>query len=195
MAKNFNAKGSGVGITKIMIGVIVVVFALGAYAVYGQLSTSLKDKKLAEYNATIAQRANALGMETDEFLELYGLKDSGLTGKSNEKDAYDKMTFANYVKFNNNGNGTLSEEEFAAFKESFGIADDVTMDSDSADLKASYATYVQMQQQEAEAQQQAAEAQQADDVQPADADIAVDGDAAADEDAADSADAEADVEE
>lgn len=195
MAKKFNAKGSGASITKIMAGAVVVVLALGVYAVYGQISTNIKDKKLAEYNATIAQRADSLGMEADEFLELYGLKDSGLTGKNNEKDAYDKMTLANYVKFNNNGNGTLSEEEFAEFKasdvfaafkaqENSGITDDITMDSDSAELKSAYSAYMQQKQQEAEAAQQAAQ-QNADAGVSADTDIAAEDSDAAAEDAAD----------
>ena len=155
MARKYSSNNSGKGITAIMIAIIAVVLALGIFAVYRTVATTSLQNKLDTYSATIAQRADAVGMETEDFLSLYGLSDSGLKGSDNEQDAYEKMTLGNYVKFNSGT--TLTEEEFNEFKEATELEEDVTMDTTDMTVKVQYASYVQQQQEEAQAAEQAAQ--------------------------------------
>ena len=157
MAKNYSENKPGSGLNFIMIAVIAVVLALGVYAVYGSVTKTRKQDKLDNYNATIAQRADTLGMEADEFLKLYGLSDSGLKGSDSEQTAYEKMTLANYVKYSSGSE--LTDADLAEFKEKMGdqLGEiEVSMDSTDMTLKAMYASYVQQKQEEEQAAQQAA---------------------------------------
>lgn len=171
MAKKYSANNSGSGMNVIMIAVIAVVLVLGVFAVYRSINTTRKQDKLDNYNATIAERADTLGMEADEFLALYGLADSGLKGSNSEQEAYEKMTLANYVKYS--GGAELTEADLDEFKAAMGdqLGDiEVTMDTTDMTAKAMYSSYVQQKQEEEQAAQQAAnEASAAVDVEEAEA--------------------------
>lgn len=163
MAKKYSANNSGRGVTAVMILIIAVVFVLGAFTVYNSVHTSKLKDKLDSYNATITQRADALGMETEDFLKLYGLADSGLKGSDSEQDAYEKMTLANYVKYSKGGT-ELTEDELAEFKDemaeqikSMGITDEITPETTDLAVKGLYAQYAQQKQEEAQAAQEAAQ--------------------------------------
>lgn len=162
MAKKYNANMQGGGLNFIMIAVIAVVLALGVYAIYSSVHTKKKQDKLDNYNATIAQRADILGMEAEEFLELYGLGDSGLKGSDSEQSAYEKMTLANYVKYSSGAE--LTDEDLAEFKEKMGAQlGDIEATADSTDMtvKGLYSTYAQQKKEEEQAASEAANAQPA----------------------------------
>ena len=158
MAKQYSGGNQRDGMGFIMIAVIVIVIILGVIAVYKSISTTKKKDKLDNYNATITERADTLGMEADEFLALYGLSDSGLKGSDSEQDAYDKMTLANYVKYSS---GTeLPEADLDDFKKAMGdqLGDaEVTLDTTDMNVKAMYSSYAQQKQEEEQAAQQAAQ--------------------------------------
>ena len=150
MARSYN--NSGRGLMGISILVILIVLALGIFAVVKSSTARNQASKLESYNATIAERADAMGYEVNDFLAAYGLSDSGLTGKENESEAYNAMTLSNYVKFYN---GTApTEAEFAAFKAATpDVAKDATLDSTDGTVKYAYMTYLQEQQEAAQAAQ------------------------------------------
>ena len=152
MARSYN--NSGRGLMGISIVIILVVLALGIFAVVKSSTARNKTSNLDNYNATIAERADAMGYELNDFLAAYGLTDSGLKGSDNESQAYSAMTISNYVKFFTGKAPT--EEEFAAFKAATPeVASDITLDSTDSAAKYAYQTYLQ-QKQEAE---QAAQSQ------------------------------------
>ena len=161
MAKNFTSKKitskvSGNSITKLMIAIIVVVLVLGAVAVAGVIKDGAKKRKhealqekLNSFSATIGERADSLGMEFDEFLNYYGIKDAALNEKDEEQKAYEQMTLKNYVKFYIGSE--LTDSEFDEFKKSQGVADDVTIDTTDAAVKTQYMLYYQEKQNAASA--------------------------------------------
>ncbi len=148
MATKKSAANSGMGINIIMVAIIAVVFILGAYAVYTTISGNVKENNLESYNATIAERADTLGMETGEFLKIYGLADSGLKGSDNEQLLYEKMTLGNYVKYAKGTAPTLAE--LKAFKEAVELDQDVTLDTTDLNIKYQYMTYLDSLEQETE---------------------------------------------
>lgn len=174
MAKKYSSNHSGRGITGLLIAIVVIVLGLGVYAVYGKVSDGIKANRLASGNATIEDRADAMGMETDEFLDYLGLGDSGLNGGDAEADMYDKMTIGNFAKYNGS---EFTDETFAEFKTAMELGDDVTLDSTDSEVKTAYVTYVQQQQAAEEAASQAgtdaaAEADGADAASDAESDAA-----------------------
>ena len=157
MAKKYGANNTGGNLNFIMIAVIAVVLALGIYAIYNSVHKTRKQDKLDNYNATIAQRADTLGLEADEFLKLYGLSDSGLKGSDSEQTAYEKMTLANYVKYSSGSE--LTDADLEEFKEKMGdqLGDvEVAPDSTDMTLKGLYSSYAQQKAEEEQAAQQAA---------------------------------------
>ncbi len=150
MARSYS--NSGRGLMGISIVIILVVLALGIFAVVKSSTARNQKSKLESYNATIAERADAMGYEVNDFLAAYGLSDSGFTGKENESEAYNAMTLSNYVKFYN---GTApTEAEFEAFKAANAdVAKDATLDSTDGTVKYAYMTYLQEQQEAAQAAQ------------------------------------------
>ncbi len=193
MARKYSSNHSGKGFTFAMVAIIVVVFALGVYAVYGTVADGIKEKraaamqeKLASGAATIEERADSMGMEVDEFLKTYGLTDSGLAGSDAEANMYDKMTIGNFAKYNGTA---FTEDTFNEFKAAAGLGDDVTMDSKDSNVKSAYVTYLQ--QQQAEQATESADAD-VDTEQDAEADTQSDTEADTETEQADTADAGSD---
>ena len=191
MAKKFTSKASGNNISKIMIGVIVVVLGLGAYAVAGVIKDGAKQRKhealqekLNSLSATIGERADSMGMEFDEFLAYYGIKDADLNENDEEQKAYEQMNLKNYVKFYTGSE--LTDSDFEEFKKSADVADDVKIDTTDETVKTQYMLYYQEQQNAASAADTA--------MDPSTAvvtDTEADADAAADTNTEDGADAKA----
>ena len=156
MAKKFTSNTSGNNLSKIMIAVIVVVLALGVFAVAGVVRDGAKrrahealEEKLNSFSATIGERADSLGMEFDEFLDYYGIKDADLKANDEEQKAYEQMSLKNYVKFYIGSE--LTEEEFKEFKTSEDVGDDVTIDTTDTTVKTQYMLYYQEKQNAASA--------------------------------------------
>lgn len=193
MAKNFvSKKVSGNSISKLMIAVIVVVFALGVFAVSGVIKDGIKrrahealQERLNSNSATIGERADYMGMELDEFFTYCGLENAGLSAKDEEQKAYEKMPLRNFAKLNGI---EITDDEFKEFKTSLELGDDVTIDTTDLDIKSQYMMYYQMQQSAA-----SAEGMEMGTDMVIDSDMAIDADTESDPDMAidtDAADAE-----
>ena len=107
----------------IMVLVILIVTGLGAYTVYGKISSNVEKKAIesgtAEQNVKYA--ADQKGMTVDEFLAEYGLADSDVKAKTSVSDMLNKMTVENYAKYN--------DKELDAFLDEKGLKDKVDKDT------------------------------------------------------------------
>ena len=107
----------------IMVLVILIVTGLGAYTVYGKISSNVEKKAIesgtAEQNVKYA--ADQKGMTVDEFLAEYGLADSDVKAKTSVSDMLNKMTVENYAKYN--------DKELDAFLDENGLKDKVDKDT------------------------------------------------------------------
>ena len=139
-------RNNGFGITGIMSVIIAIVLVLGIVAVTQTVGARRKAKlaeekaaRVASGNGTIAETADVNGYTLDEYLAMYGLSDSGVSGDEHISEVLDKLTIANYVKLQT---GTaLTEEELAEIKAAKSLADDVTLDSTDNAVKIAYDEY------------------------------------------------------
>lgn len=140
----------------IMVLVIVAVAVLGGFAIAPTIKTSLEEKNTQEISerimngtATVADYADISGMEIDEFLGQYGLTAEDADKDSNIMTLGDKMTLENYCTFMGL---TYTDEALEAYKAENEDAKDITKDTKDSELKSGFATYLQEQQAEAEAE-------------------------------------------
>ena len=160
MAKKYSSNTSGNSLVIVMIVVIVAVLALGVWAVWGTISTNVRNNQLANgAEPTVEELSDQSGMEIDEFLAQYGVADQGLDGSSLMSEMTDPMTLTNYASFMG---VSLTEDDFADFKTTNEIADDVTMDTTDPDIKSQYYMYAYQKQMEEQAAAQAASEASAD---------------------------------
>lgn len=160
MAKRYSSNTSGNSLMIVMIVVIVAVLALGIWAVWGTISTNVRNNQLANgAEPTVEELSDQSGMEIDEFLAQYGVADQGLDGSSLMSEMTDPMTLTNYASFMG---VSLTEDDFADFKTTNEIADDVTMDTTDPDIKSQYYMYAYQKQMEEQAAEQAASEASAD---------------------------------
>ena len=139
-------RNNGFGLTGIMVVIIAVVLVLGIIAVSQVVGEKRKARlaeeraaRIADGTAVISELADSEGYTLDEFLAMYGLSDSGVSGNERIYDVMDKLTIANYVKLQTGA--ALTEEELAELKTAKGLADDVTLDSTDNDVKTAYDSY------------------------------------------------------
>lgn len=115
-----------VGFNIIIALVILVVLALGGYAVGSEFlgrkaNEPQTDTEQANTSQTVAQYAEANGTTADEFLAQYGLSDNeAVTADTNINMAAGYMTVEKFAEFS----GTTVEE----LKEQNGLGDEVTND-------------------------------------------------------------------
>lgn len=175
MAKNYSSRRSGGSVNFIMAAVIIVVLALAVVAVWGPIQSNYKQNRVSEGPQTVGDYADYMGLEYNEFLDMYGLTDgNGITKKDDISTLMDVMTLGNWSKFYS---GTeITDEELAAFKADQGLGDDVTKDTLDPEVNQKYATYAQ-------AKQAAEQASQA----PADSSATTDAAASTDASTADTA--------
>ena len=136
---------------------VVIVLALGVYAVYGVVGEKISNNKLRKElervqtgEATVEEFADVSGKTVDEVLASYGVSaDDGVNGKTNMMEMADKMTLDKYCEFMG---VTYNEEDFVAYKTENKLGDDITAETKDSDVKKGYAQY---------AYQKALEAQQA----------------------------------
>lgn len=160
MAKKYSSNTSGNSLVIVMIVVIVAVLALGVWAVWGTIFTNVRNNQLANgAEPTVEELSDQSGMEIDEFLAQYGVADQGLDGSSLMSEMTDPMTLTNYASFMG---VSLTEDDFADFKTTNEIADDVTMDTTDPDIKSQYYMYAYQKQMEEQAAAQAASEASAD---------------------------------
>ena len=173
MAKNYSSRRSGGSVNFIMVAVIIVVLALAVVAVWGPIQSNYKQNRVSEGPQTVGDYADYMGLEYNEFLDMYGLTDgNGITKKDDISTLMNVMTLGNWSKFYS---GTeLTDEELAAFKADQGLGDDVTNDTLDPEVNQKYATYAQ-------AKQAAEQASQA----PADSSVTTDATTSTDASTAD----------
>lgn len=153
MAKKYSSNTSGNSLVIVMIVVIVAVLALGVWAVWGTIFTNVRNNQLANgAEPTVEELSDQSGMEIDEFLAQYGVADQGLDGSSLMSEMTDPMTLTNYASFMG---VSLTEDDFADFKTTNEIADDVTMDTTDPDIKSQYYMYAYQKQTEEQAASEA----------------------------------------
>lgn len=134
--------------------IILVVLALGVYAVYGTFAEKFASKKLSEATervqsgeATVSELADVEGMTVDELLESYGLtEEDDIDGKNSMMDMVQKLTLEKYCQM---AGVEFDEADFAAYKAENSLGDDVTKDTKDEDVKTGYAMYVYQKQMEA----------------------------------------------
>lgn len=147
------------GITWIMTGVIVVVLALGVYAVSGPIGDIIqktKSEKAAERlmagEGTVADMADLSGLSVDEYLAQYNVTaEDNITGSSKMVDFENVLSIAEYCDY---AGVTYTEEDFNAYKTEKELGEDVTLDSTDSEVKTGFLTYVYEKQQ---AEQEASE--------------------------------------
>lgn len=154
MAKNYSGKKDITGI--FMVVAVVIVLALGVYAVYGVMSDKMSAGKYARIQervssgeATVEEYADLSGRTTEELIGMYGLSDEDDVNKNtNIMDFADKMTLEKYCEFTGT---SYSDEDFAVYKAENELGDDVTKDTKDSEVKNGYALYVYNKEQEAQA--------------------------------------------
>ncbi len=102
MAKNNAQKKSSNSLLNAIITIVmVVVIGISVYAIYSTVSTKVISSQIesGQKEATLSYMARAAGISVDEFIEKYGLKDSGLSKNSSQTDVISKMTLTNYATF------------------------------------------------------------------------------------------------
>lgn len=159
-----NNKGQKISATVwAMVGVVVVVLALGIYAVSGTFAEVIeknKSEKAAERlmagNGTVSDMANIMGMSADEYLAQYNIvAEDNISGDSKLTDLEAVLTVSEYCEY---AGLTYTEEDFAAYKAEKELGEDVTADSTDMEVKNGFAAYMyDKQQAEAQAAEEATE--------------------------------------
>lgn len=161
MARRYSSNASGSMMTVISVAIIVVVLALGIFAVSGKISTNINVNKAAKGDSSIGYAADQAGMELEDYLAQYGLTTDDVKEKDSVIDAANKMTLENFAKFA--WGVELTDEEFEAFKADQEIGDDVTKDTKDEEVREKFNTYESAKQAAEEAAENAeAEADTAD---------------------------------
>lgn len=155
MARRYSSNSSGNMMTVVSVTIIVVVIALGIFAVSGKVSTNINANKASSGNSTIGYAADQAGMELEDYLEQYGLTTDDVKAKDSVVDVANKMTLENFSKFA--WGVELTDEEFATFKADQDIAEDVTKDTMDADVREKFNTYESAKQAAEEAAEAAAD--------------------------------------
>ncbi|MGN0163041.1 MAG: hypothetical protein ACI4EA_05595 [Candidatus Ornithomonoglobus sp.] len=132
-----NASGSMM--TVISVAIIVIVLALGVFAVSGKISTNINVNKAAKGDSSIGYAADQAGMELEDYLAQYGLTTDEVKEKDSVIDVANKMTLENFAKFA--WGVELTDEEFEAFKADQEIGDDVTKDTKDEEVRSKFNTY------------------------------------------------------
>lgn len=87
----------------IIIAVIIVAFvAVGAYAVYGKISSGIQERKIenGEAEATVGYLAKQQGMTAEDYLAQYGLTLGGdIDENTTQSDMLDSMTLEKYAEY------------------------------------------------------------------------------------------------
>lgn len=149
------------GITAVLSAAVVVVLALGVYAVSEPISNSIEANRTAKVvermqsgEATVAELADYDGMTYDEYVANFGITDEdGVTADTTMGDFVGKLTLEKYLEFSGM---TYTAEDFAAYKEANSLGDDVTLDSKDMDVKSGFSSYIY---QKLQAEQAAAQAE------------------------------------
>lgn len=139
MARRYSSNASGSMMTVISVAIIVVVLALGIFAVSGKISTNINVNKAAKGDSSIGYAADQAGMELEDYLAQYGLTSDDAKAKDSVMDVANKMTLENFAKFA--WGVELTDEEFAAFKADQEIGDDVTKDTKDEEVRNKFNTY------------------------------------------------------
>lgn len=153
MARRYSSNASGSMMTVISVAIIVVVLALGIFAVSGKISTNINVNKAAKGDSSIGYAADQAGMELEDYLAQYGLTSDDAKAKDSVMDVANKMTLENFAKFA--WGVELTDEEFAAFKADQEIGDDVTKDTKDEEVRNKFNTYQSAKKAEEEAAQNA----------------------------------------
>ncbi|MGN0180898.1 MAG: hypothetical protein ACI4DP_00545 [Candidatus Ornithomonoglobus sp.] len=132
-----NASGSMM--TVISVAIIVVVLALGVFAVSGKISTNINVNKAQKGDSSIGYAADQAGMELEDYLAQYGLTADEVKAKDSVMDVANKMTLENFAKFA--WGVELTDEEFEAFKKDQEIGEDVTKDTKDEEVRNKFNTY------------------------------------------------------
>lgn len=87
----------------IIIAVIIVAFvAVGAYAVYGKISSGIQERKIenGEAEATVGYLAKQQDMTVEDYLAQYGLTLGGdIDENTTQSDMLDSMTLEKYAEY------------------------------------------------------------------------------------------------
>lgn len=125
--------------TVISAAIIIVVLALGIFAVSGKISTNINVNKASQGDSTIGYAADQAGMELEDYLAQYGLTTDDVKSKDSVIDAANKMTLENFAKFA--WGVELTDEEFEAFKADQEIGEEVTKDTKDEEVRSKFNTY------------------------------------------------------
>ena len=81
--------------------VIIVVLAVGVFAVYGKISDDAFKKSVENGTApqTVATLARQEGQSVDEFLKSYDMTDGTINGDSSQEDFYNNMSVEKYAAY------------------------------------------------------------------------------------------------
>ncbi|MGM9937812.1 MAG: hypothetical protein ACI38A_10740 [Candidatus Ornithomonoglobus sp.] len=139
MARRYSSNASGSMMTVISVAIIVIVLALGIFAVSGKISTNINVNKAEKGDSSIGYAADQAGMEFEDYLAQYGLTTDDVKEKDSVIDAANKMTLENFSKFA--WGVELTDEEFEAFKADQEIGDDVTKDTKDEEVRNKFNTY------------------------------------------------------
>lgn len=145
----------------VLVLIIVVVLALGVYAVYGTFAENFASKKLAEATArvqsgeaSVSELADVQGMSVEELLESYGITaEDDIDGKNSMMEMAAKLSLEKYCEF---VGMEFNEEDFAAYKAANQLGDDVTKESKDEEVKTGYLMYEYQKQMEAASAEPAA---------------------------------------
>lgn len=110
----------------IVVLIILVVLALGVYAVYGPVSTRITEKAIenGESEPTIAYLAEQAGMSAEDYLAQYNLTlGDTLTEKSTQSEMIGAMTLESYLTYSG------SEETADDIIQEYNLGDKVTKDT------------------------------------------------------------------
>ena len=121
---------SGKVFNLILTVVMIVVIGLSVFAVYSTMSERIVDKQIAngEREADLAHMAESSGLTVEDFLEVYGIADAGLSEKSTQTEVIDKMTLESYAEYAETTVDEVIEQAYLEYGE-------VTGDTLYADFK------------------------------------------------------------
>ena len=147
--------------TWVLSAIILVVLALGVYAVYGTLADNFEARRISKAaervqtgEATVEELADVQGITVDELLTSYGVtEEDAISEGSSMMEFAEKLTLAKYCEF---AGLAFTEADFAEYKAANGIADDVTVDTKDAEIKAGFTAYIYEKQLAAESAEQPA---------------------------------------
>ncbi len=144
MAKNYSGKKDNTVV--FMVLAVVIVLALGVYAVYGVIGDKIAQNKAQKVServssgeATVEELADINGKTVDELLASYGVSaEDGVDGNTGMMDFADKLTLEKYCEFTG---VEYNEEDFAAYKAENGLGDDITAQTKDEEVKEGYVMY------------------------------------------------------